>query len=337
MKVNLLVGLLLAPFLILLADVGFGVVFLNESTILKWQLIKQNLNNLNKPKPPFVSFEEKNKAEFQKFPLVYDRLSTQRSNPTSEQPASFFNLFFGASPIYGLGVDEKDSIPSLVEQSLNHFRSYNYSIPGSSPIQALTLAARRSLPMTVTEKSGIVILQISKPSFFRIHGYPTNVNWLPHAAWITKNDEGQPGFQGTLSTHNPMYWFLLKWLNLSSINFVFTRANWSIFFRPQTEALCLSIKELHKLLLQQLKVENFYLLKLNMPLDYNKAIDSCLQQSEIKSISLTTKPVKECYLRNPDRHLSAMAYKEIADKLKELIPEWKQDSKKNLTTNYSCL
>lgn len=124
-----------------------------------------------------------------------------------------FMLFFGDSFTFGEGVQDNETLPYYVAQSLPDYRAYNYGLSGYGPQQMLAKLQSDDLITEVPEGEGIVIYVFIDAHVERAIGsmYVYN-NWGDQMPYYTTTWQGDLVRQGNFTTGRPLVSSLYWWL-----------------------------------------------------------------------------------------------------------------------------
>lgn len=189
-------------------------------------------------------------------------------------------IFYGGSYIFGLGINDEDTLPSLVQSNTPNLNIYSMSASGWGGQQLLWLIENDWIKKNVKNNSGgWVIYGLMPDHFRRLSNHPsviTYINFNPDTAFY-RLASGTLSYQGTFRDNFPSYTFLLEKLHKTSIgNHLLYNMPSKIFSNGQ-DVFCALIKKSSKILKKKF---NYNLAVFYFPNEYfNTNIDTCLRQN----------------------------------------------------------
>ena len=130
----------------------------------------------------------------------------RRITPVSAgQARSRFLLFFGGSCTFGEGLEQAETLPSLVAKRAPSHMPYNYGFHGYGPQQLLARLESESIADDVEEDDGILVyLFIDSHVNRAIGSLVIYTGWAHAAPYYEIDASGQPARRGNLTTGRPV-------------------------------------------------------------------------------------------------------------------------------------
>ncbi len=134
----------------------------------------------------------------------------------SEKKGDQFLIVSGCSFVFGIGVNEEQSLPFILQQELPQYHVYNYGTPGAGTNHMLSEVESNILQNEISEKQGVFIYVYIDGHVSRAMGSlgPIVKATAPYYSW----ENGQPKRHGTFGSAEPIWtWFrtviLQSWLS----------------------------------------------------------------------------------------------------------------------------
>lgn len=196
-----------------------------------------------------------------------------------------FAIFFGCSWIFGLGLNDDQTLPYYFSQLAGEYTSYNYGISGGGPSQMMSLIESNNIPNEVAQKEGIAIFSFSggpAGSVSRTVGSSLYINHLQNTAYYDFNSQGRIVKKGTFKKEKPLQtWIFKKWNQLKlTKNFSLPIIN-----NSHLRLTCQIIKKSKQLFQKQFPKSNFYVLFHGIGYNPQYSIQSCLKKLDIHTIN----------------------------------------------------
>jgi hypothetical protein len=126
-----------------------------------------------------------------------------------------FVIFFGGSQTFGEGLNDRDTIPAIVQKEALSHRVYNYAYRGYGPHQMLKKLETYQLENEVPEAGGIAFFQYFSYHVPRVAGTMSYISWAGAGApYYDVNSKGQLEYLGSFATgrffRTFLYWMLGK-------------------------------------------------------------------------------------------------------------------------------
>jgi hypothetical protein len=173
-------------------------------------------------------------------------------------------LFLGCSFAYGLGLNDKDTLPSAVARGVRNYRSYNYAFPSWGPGNVLRRLTMPSLEQEVPEKGGVAIYVFIDHHMARLLGNLSlerfTPNWRSILPYYYLDEAGKLQSDGMLQEGRPFESRLFSLLAGSS-TLKYFRVDFPIRYSERDfKLLTMALQEMRKTLDQRLKIRRFYVL-----------------------------------------------------------------------------
>jgi hypothetical protein len=145
----------------------------------------------------------------------FDKLYRRRVPGSVSNNADEFIIFLGGSQTFGEGLNDKDTIPALVQTNTASHRVYNYAYRGYGPHQILRLLETRILRDEISEKRGIAFFQYFSFHVPRVVGTMSYIGWAGGGApYYHINSKDQLEYSGAFATgrffRTLLYWVLSR-------------------------------------------------------------------------------------------------------------------------------
>lgn len=127
-------------------------------------------------------------------------------------------LLMGCSFVFGIGVDQEDTLPAKVAQQTRSHRVYNFGLPGSSPAHFLELGAEDEFWDGIKEREGAAAFIFMDDHINRALGtMSVTGNWGQNMPYVVENENGLLEVKGTFQTDRAFTTNLYSWLWQSEI------------------------------------------------------------------------------------------------------------------------
>ncbi|CAA0081613.1 Uncharacterised protein [Halioglobus japonicus] len=328
-----LAGLLISILLVIVIDKVFGWVtntkvsrshFFAQSTDtdgLGWSA--RNEGKLVGSEAGYTLKHKETAADKVLFDVTYnfDDLYRRNVTGTPSKEVDKFVLFFGGSQTFGEGLDDQDTIPSLIQKSAPDHRVYNYAYKGYGPHQMLKKLQTNTLATEVAEGQGIAFFQYFDFHVQRAVGTLSYVSWAGgRAPYYTVNDVGQLEQRGSFATGRfwttLLYWILGKSAIATHYRVELPR-NISEYHH---DLVCQVITASRDEFLNQYPHSRFVVVLGMTKRHGDPIVESCLEKYDLEFVDLRRKGRRLNGLKYPHNgHLTPKATRLIAKKLAPVV------------------
>ena len=114
-----------------------------------------------------------------------------------------FLAFFGCSFVYGDGLDDENTLPATVAQSMNSYHVYNFGIGGTAANTMLAQLQDPSIHKIVKERAGVVIYVLLDAHIARVNDFYQESSWLSDSPDYEYDRNGHLQRAGSYRTAHP--------------------------------------------------------------------------------------------------------------------------------------
>ena len=251
------------------------------------------------------------------FDALYRRLVPE---PPGLDPHEFI-LFFGGSQTFGEGLNDRETIPALVQKDTLSHRVYNYAYSGYGPHQMLRKLETNTLRDEVTETRGIAFYQYFTFHIPRVLGTMAYIGWAGGAApYYQLNNKGQPEYSGSFATgrffKTLLYWLLGK----SSIAKYYHVDLPATLTQHHYDLVCRVLDRSRDVFLEQFPGSRFVVILGMTTSKKDPFIEECLETNLIEYVDLRKLKRRKKGLEFPhDGHFTPRAARLIANQLVPVV------------------
>lgn len=236
-------------------------------------------------------------------------------------------VFFGCSYTFGLGLEDRDTLPSAVARKLKDYRVYNYSYLGWGPNNILRLVSRPGFSQEVKGQNGVAIYAFTDSQMTRIVGNLglTRMipNWREFLPLYFLDENGKLQSQGMLAQGRPWETEVHRILARSSILNYF-KIDLPTAYRERNFQLFTAIlKDIKRVLVKEMGFQDFYVLFYPEQGLAGRLIDE-LDQAGIKSINYSEviwpAYAQPSHLPHEEVHPTAAAQEFLAEQILRDLP-----------------
>ena len=242
----------------------------------------------------------------------------RRITPVIDTPSrQQYLIFLGGSFTFGLGVEDKQTLPYWTGNAAQGYMPYNYGENGAGPFDILAQVETTDFNRAVKQKRGVFIYPIIYDHINRTIGRMSLLGWKKYAIFYKKNKAGQFVRSGTFQSEKPVltktYEFLAdrQLTHYLKLDFPFS------ITEKHLEHVAQVINQIKNTLNEKYPDNPFVLLLYPSSTKLNRLIPY-LEKYHIRYLDYTTlydKNDKKYYLAEEDHHPTPLAYKIVAEQL----------------------
>ena len=209
---------------------------------------------------------------------------TYQSNQTTKKE-KFIN-HYGCSFIFGVGLNDKETLPYFLDRSSSVYESYNYGVGGIGSHMMLARLEAYPIKKELSQKDGIFLYHFIDEHINRANGFMQELAWLEKTpAYILKNNhlEKRASLKDTFPIRYYFYHFLRNYFPLS----LFGIKNFPRVSKKHLDLTCKIIVKSRDIFMAAFPRSKFILMDhplSSTPID--KALSGCLKRHHIPVISL---------------------------------------------------
>ena len=128
----------------------------------------------------------------------------RRLHPQIAGTKDQFAIFLGCSFVFGVSVQETETLPFYFEKIRPNYKSYNYGVSGYGTHQILAQVRSIDWSLQIEERNGIFIMIAIPQHIFRSSGHSQTVGSRFNDPCYAKDDLENMKYVGTRCTNNPI-------------------------------------------------------------------------------------------------------------------------------------
>jgi hypothetical protein len=206
----------------------------------------------------------------------YRRVTTSKEKSNNEKN---FLIMAGCSYTFGSGLNDEQTLASIVNLKSKKFEAYNYGMRGASPGDIL-LRLNSIKPQDLPQKTGAVIYIYIDDHMARLTYDPNIIGTWGAKSGYYKYDDGPVEYLGTYEETFPIKTLFYKLLFSTNTVRYFFMATFNSVKIQDFDKLTTAIEQMQKVSFEKLHAENFYVLI--YPATYSARI--LAQRLEMKKI-----------------------------------------------------
>ncbi len=147
-----------------------------------------------------------------------DRFGKRQTSLPDDHPKRNFILFFGCSYTFGTGLDDDQTLPSVVGTAAKGFQSYNFATMGDGPFDALAKVEDTDFHEQVQQEQGLIVyVFIDAHIGNRIRQVIMSEYCRGHRPCYTENPDQTIKRTGSFNTSKPIQSYLCEVTNRSNL------------------------------------------------------------------------------------------------------------------------